>query len=258
MGIGDEDSPLKITLAIPCHNEEARLNETAFLALGAVPGVTLLLVNDGSTDRTLAHLQALARKASTCRVLNMAINRGKAEAVRRGLLQALDEGADIVGYADADLAVPIREIIRLLGQMRESKLNVLMGARVALLGRRIDRRMSRHYLGRVFATAASIVLGLPVYDTQCGLKFFRSTPEVKAALADPFVSRWAFDVELLGRLVIAGVPAKSIREEPLEAWREIPGSKLSLGQMVRAGRDLLAIRRSLRARSLIFVPRGEN
>ena len=95
---------------------------------------------------------------------------------------------------------------------------------MALLGHRIERSWARHYLGRLFATASSQVLGLPVYDTQCGAKVFRDGPALRAALATPFTSRWAFDVELLGRL---GTGAdRRFLEVPLERWHDVGGSKL--------------------------------
>ena len=61
-------------------------------------------------------------------------------------------------------------------------------------------RRARHYVGRLFATASSLILDMTVYDTQCGAKVLRAGPALRAALATPFHSRWAFDVELLGRL----------------------------------------------------------
>ena len=70
-----------------------------------------------------------------------------------------------------------------------------------MMGTDIRRSAVRHYTGRLFATAGSLVLGVPVYDTQCGAKAFRVTDALRAALAEPFVSRWAFDVEVLGRLL---------------------------------------------------------
>jgi dolichyl-phosphate beta-glucosyltransferase len=72
-------------------------------------------------------------------VLRLERNRGKAEAVRHGLRLALADGAEIVGYIDADLATPVRGIQRLIGIMRACDKDVLIAARVALLGREIDQ-----------------------------------------------------------------------------------------------------------------------
>jgi hypothetical protein len=68
-----------------------------------------------------------------------------------------------------------------------------------MLGRDIRRSAFRHYAGRLFATFASLQLRLPVYDTQCGAKIFRATPEVVALFGRPFRLRWCFDVEVLSR-----------------------------------------------------------
>jgi len=104
-----------------------------------------------------------------------------------------------------------------------------MGARVALLGTEIDRTRLRHYQGRVFATLASLVLGLRVYDTQCGLKVLRVTPTLRQALASPFRSKWSFDVELIVRMLdgVPALPPQSVVEMPLKIWREVGGSSLS-------------------------------
>ncbi len=123
-----------------------------------------------------------------------------------------------------------------------------MGSRVKLLGRNIDRRRSRHYLGRVFATAVSMVLGLEVYDTQCGAKLFRTTQLMGALFQQPFLSRWIFDVEILARLIKARrgtelpQPEQTIYELPLTEWKDIPGSKLAYGDFVRAAWELYRIR----------------
>ena len=115
-----------------------------------------------------------------------------------------------------------------------------MGSRVKLLGRKIDRRRSRHYLGRIFATAVSTVLGLDVYDTQCGAKLFRVTPFIRALFEHPFLSRWIFDVEIIARLIQAkrgkNLPQadRVIYEFPLMEWRDVQGSKLGYGDFVRA------------------------
>lgn len=238
-------------LVVPCYNEEKRLDEAAFLSLVEPAGLRLLFVDDGSKDGTRARLTALrARRPERIAMLSLAQNQGKAEAVRQGLLHALAGGADVVGYIDADLATPVREIQRLCRLMTEGVADVILASRVSLLGRRIERSTARHYLGRIFATFASLILRIAVYDTQCGAKLFRSAPALTAALRDPFLSRWVFDVELLGRLLTGGPDAPAIqpaalREEPLDAWRDIPGSKLGLRHMAIALRDLASIERDL-------------
>ena len=115
-----------------------------------------------------------------------------------------------------------------------------------LVGVDIDRKAMRHYLGRVFATCAALVLRTPYYDTQCGAKLFRASTLLERALEAPFRSRWAFDVELLGRLLAGvggepGLERSSLRELPLERWVDVGESKLRPGGMVRAGLELARI-----------------
>jgi glycosyltransferase involved in cell wall biosynthesis len=243
------------TLVIPCYDEEQRLDRAALL--GMVDGradLRLLLVDDGSRDGTRAVLEGLAA-ARPGRIAALALtpNRGKAEAVRAGLRAALAEGADVVGYFDADLSTPPEEMLRLLDVIRGPGPAVVLGSRVALLGTDIHRRAARHYLGRVFASMASLVLDRTVYDTQCGAKLFRRTPALEAAVEAPFLSRWAFDVELLGRLLAGrpgtpGLPPSDVVEVPLRTWRHVPGSKLKPGAMVGALGDLARIRLDLARR----------
>ena len=124
---------------------------------------------------------------------------------------------------------------------------VVMGSRVKLLGRDIERKTMRHYLGRVFATCASMVLSLPVYDTQCGAKLFRNTRGTRWAFRAPFLSRWLFDVELLARLGLLGRrrPAydthRCVYEKPLPEWRDVAGSKIKLRDWVKAAWELARI-----------------
>jgi dolichyl-phosphate beta-glucosyltransferase len=247
-------------LIIPCYNEARRLDVSAVGALLDDDRVDLILVDDGSTDHTRAILDEFAAaRPRRVRVLALAKNGGKAEAVRQGLLAAIADGAEITGYLDADLATPPAEIRRLLGLLRAGDAQVLVGARVALLGHEIERRPLRHYLGRVFATLASVALHKRIYDTQCGAKLFRVSDTLADAVREPFLSRWAFDVELFGRLFLGSETAPplaeaSVWEEPLHTWCDVKGSKLSarhmglaLADLVRIGRDLAARRARLAA-----------
>lgn len=237
-----------MTLVVPAYNEADRLDRGAFTAfLAAHSHLALHFVDDGSGDATATVLDELAAGVpDRITVERLPTNRGKAEAVRQGLCSAAAGGSETIGFLDADLAAPLDQALLLLAELdAHPSAWVAIGSRVRLLGRDIERSALRHYLGRVFATAASLTLALPVYDTQCGLKLLRNIPPVRAALEAPFASRWIFDVELLARLATADGPPviERFREVPLERWQARGGSRLGGGDFLRAPRELLAIRR---------------
>jgi glycosyltransferase involved in cell wall biosynthesis len=238
----DHVSASRATVVVPCFNEERRLQPEGLLQLLADPSVDLTLVDDGSSDGTLSKLEEIRQRQPTrVNVVALTRNSGKAEAVRAGMKDALSRGSAIICYLDADLATPPGEMLELIKHLEHGPFDVVLGARVALLGRHIERQPVRHYLGRVFATLASLSLDLRVYDTQCGAKAFRATKELAAALEAPFSSRWVFDVELLGRLLTAGVAPERFAEVPLKEWRDVKGSNLKPTAMARSFGELAAI-----------------
>jgi dolichyl-phosphate beta-glucosyltransferase len=223
-------------VVIPCYNEATRLPVHDLVAFDRERHATqFIFVNDGSTDSTLEVLESLrAHAPDRYRVHSLTKNVGKAEATRAGLLLAFQEHPDYVGFWDADFATPlgaIDDFCRLFDS--NASIEMIFGARVKLLGRHIQRRAIRHYPGRIFATAASVMLGLGVYDTQCGAKLFRATPQIQSLFAEPFVTRWLFDIEIVARLIRArrgtAMPQADqvIYEFPLHEWRDIPGSKVT-------------------------------
>jgi glycosyltransferase involved in cell wall biosynthesis len=237
----------QVCVVIPCFNEEHRLpaaDITAFL--DARPSALVCLVNDGSRDRTAAVLEQLrASRPNQVLVRNLEQNSGKAEAVRLGVLHAASAtSADFIGFWDADLSTPLAEVDRLLEVLAaDPRCQLTLGSRVKRLGSRIDRRTSRHVLGRIFAACASALLGLPVYDSQCGAKLFRREV-VDVLFGEPFVTRWLFDLEMLMRLRnrIGRAAMETTTEVPLREWREVSGSKLSLRDMTVVPLELLKIR----------------
>jgi glycosyltransferase involved in cell wall biosynthesis len=239
-------------VVVPCYNEAARLRVDAFEAFSrANPDILFLFVNDGSGDSTLDVLRTLHERVPESTVVVDGVqNRGKAEAVRLGLNRALqDRRAAIVGFWDADLATPLEAVPELLGVLdARPEIEMVFGARVKLLGRNVERLAIRHYLGRIFATVASVMLRMPIYDTQCGAKLFRATPALERVLSQPFLSRWIFDVEILARLIQdrngdSGAVAATIYEYPLQVWVDVAGSKVRPKDFLRAIGELGAIYR---------------
>jgi glycosyltransferase involved in cell wall biosynthesis len=249
------------TIVIPCYDEAARLPVEAFSEhVQKCPSVDLLFVDDGSRDGTLALLRQLEALApERISVIAQQPNRGKAEAVRVGMNAAFERGARYAGYFDADLATPLAECLRMIRVLdQDERCEMVFGARVALMGRRIERRKLRHYLGRVFATVASTSLGLPIYDTQCGAKLFRRSPATERLFAEPFLSSWVFDVEIVARRIAltrggagSALPetAEVIHELPLDEWIDVAGSKVAPLDFLRAIWEVGQIHRRYLTRS---------
>jgi dolichyl-phosphate beta-glucosyltransferase len=237
--------PQQTTIVVPCYNEAERLAVATFRAfIVQHPEVRFLFVNDGSRDQTLEVLKGLCTADPVhFMLLDLPQNRGKAEAVRQGMLEALaaQQSVRYAGYWDADLATPLSEIPRFVEALEsEPGRDICFGSRVRLLGRVIERKPLRHYLGRLFATVASYVLDLAVYDTQCGAKLFRLSDDTRALFATPFCVNWTFDIEIVARLqaLLASTPgvgdaSARIYELPLREWRDVAGSKVRPSDFLR-------------------------
>ena len=237
-----------LTLVVPCHNEETRLDTGAFLDwVSARPSRYLRFVNDASTDQTAAVLDRLSEQHSRISVLHLSPNRGKAGAVRVGVLQ--EPLRDLVGFWDADLATPLREVDRLIEVLlSDPNLQCVAGIRVNRLGARIERSLPRHVLSRLFVTVASVLLRLHAYDTQCGAKLFRQQV-VQPLFAEAFVSRWFFDLELYARLRTLSPDVElteRVCEHSLTEWKAMGHSRLRLRDFVKAPLELYRIHRRYR------------
>jgi dolichyl-phosphate beta-glucosyltransferase len=223
---------LHVAIVVPCYNESRRLPVARFEQYIQSTGTEFVFVDDGSTDETIEILKKIELAyPDQVVVVSCGSNMGKGEAVRRGINVAFARHVDYVGFWDADLATPLEVISDFLAEFATRRdCLMVFGSRVRLLGREIDRSVLRHYLGRVFATVASFVLRLPVYDTQCGAKLFRVTPMTVSLFATPFCSRWTFDVEIIARHIqkVGSVTtaANQMFEFPLYIWKDVAGSKV--------------------------------
>lgn len=244
----------KTIVVFPCYNEALRLKPDVFSAfLHANREMRFLFVNDASTDDTAACLERIISEAppGSAEFIQFDKNLGKAEAVRRGFLHAIERDEfECIGFMDSDLATPLSEIDYLTEPILTGKYEIVFGSRVALFGHHIHRSRMRHYPGRIFATLASHTLDMTIYDTQCGAKFFRNGLDLQTIFDEPFFSGWCFDVEMIARLKALGhyngVPfEKAILEKPLREWFDIKGSKVNALDFFRSLPILYKIRKNV-------------
>lgn len=241
---------LRTSLIIPCYDEARRLDLDQFHSfLSTNQLVRILFVDDGSRDATRDILMRLSSDyENRAAVLALPYNKGKAEAVRTGIMHAFRTyQPQVVGYWDADLSTPLDAVSRLLTVLNSSGVQMVFGSRVKLLGRHVERLPVRHYLGRVFATAVSLTLQMPIYDSQCGAKLFRADESCEEVFSQPFLSKWIFDVEILARyLNLYNRDSKRLEqviyEYPLEKWVDVSGSKLRAADFIKAIGDLIRIK----------------
>lgn len=241
-------------IIVPCYNERNRLRADEFKSyLKCNSHVSFVFVNDGSTDNTNEIIEIIKNtnpKRVDC--LTFTQNRGKAEAVRKGVLRAIESGARNIGYWDADLSTPLEFIDRMVDEINED-VTFVLGSRVKLLGYQIERLPLRHYAGRFFATLASVIIDLPIYDTQCGAKIFQNNIEFQKAFSQPFTVNWSFDVELIIRLKIIkralGLKPleKSAIEYPLERWIHYDGSKVRAVDLLIGLKELLSLKAAVKS-----------
>jgi dolichyl-phosphate beta-glucosyltransferase len=240
---------LEFVIIVPCYNEANRWNSEYWQGMLGIPGSHWIFVDDGSTDETADCIARTITNGSAAALL-MERNAGKAEAVRFGMLNGLKQfpSATAVGFMDADGAFEQHDVKRVFDGCRsrfesDSHIDAVWAARVALAGRNIRRSSTRHYLGRLVATYVSSGQKNMPYDTQCGLKLFRPSEDMKTILSTCFKTRWLLELETLVRWQSSHGRSMTIWEEPLETWFEVPGSKITKQEIVRILLELIKIKR---------------
>lgn len=227
-----------LSIVIPAYNEALRLprylpDVQAFCAT-LQGGCEILVVDDGSTDRTAQYVDSVAHQDTAVRLIRQDRNRGKGAAVRRGVSEA--RGAYVL-FADADGATPIEESWKLLERAREAA-DVVIGSRKAAGDVRRERSWARELVGSAFYRITNLLAVPGIEDTQCGFKIFRRTA-ARAIFPQLTETGWAFDVELL---FVAQKLGMRIEEVPVN-WSAVEGSKIRPKDALKMFAALVRIRR---------------
>ncbi len=226
-----------LSIVVPAYNEESRIGScidrlrTALPAL--VPSWEILVVDDGSGDKTREVVSALAAEDDRVRLLALP-HRGKGEAVKRGLLEARGEWRFM---ADADLATPPDNLPRFLEHTSDSRTALVIGSREAPGAQRLDEPWIRHVIGRAFNWFVRAFIVSGISDTQCGFKLL-SAAAVEAICPYLTIDGFAFDVEMLALADRAGL---TIREVGV-TWDGDQESRVAFGGGAKGFVDVLRIR----------------
>ena len=239
----------QIAIIIPFFNESSRLQEGRYLKeLSTIVKADFFYVNDGSSDGTSFKLEELSH-LTEAQIVNLKKNVGKGEAIRAGLIQALGvKSYQIIGYLDADGAFPASEVEISTSKaknlfVQKSEIDIFIASRIKLAGKEIRRSQIRHYLSRLIITLIGFRTKNLPYDSQSGLKFFRTSNALTEAIKAPFETRWFFDLELMSRL---GMQKRDcIWEEPVNSWSDIKGSKIGVSSIFSIAKELWAVIRLL-------------
>lgn len=226
-----------VSVVIPTFNEAERvercLRETV-VALDRL-GCTweVVLVDDGSHDDTLRRASRLTPELPRVRVIGSEVNLGKGSALIRGAHAAL---GDLVVFVDADLEVHPRQLDLLYEVLMRENADVVIGSKLHPASS-IEYPRSRRILSRGYYLLVRLLFGLPVHDTQTGLKLYRR--EVLQRVAPRLVvKRFAHDLEALVNVHRLGY---RIAEAPVRVTRERAFSRIGPLDVFHVARDTAAI-----------------
>jgi glycosyltransferase involved in cell wall biosynthesis len=215
--------------------------------LGGNENVHLIFVNDGSNDHSeKLLLEIKSRYPEKLEIVYQEIRTGKAEAIRAGMLRGLNSGAySYFGFIDADLAVPLTDIVLIAEKLKEEHRNMGFGIRTDVNKINVHRTLIRKAMGNLFKAYLHRILKFHVADSQCGAKVF-AAGIVPALYQAPFQTRWLSDIELLIRY---GQCFKLKREDvhthvtqvPVSKFEDKAHSKFNAIELLRVIRELMIV-----------------
>lgn len=216
---------MDFSIIIPAFNEKGRLPPFLSALVEEISQTSykaeIIIVDDGgSKENHQVYLNAVSSINSLpIKLIRNDKNRGKGAAIQDGFKRA---SGTWIGFVDADGATSPSEIIRLIKiALTSNNLDGVFGARVRMLGHKIDRSLKRHLGGRFFATLCYLFLPVPVYDSQCGCKFFKHS-KILPLLELCQEKKYLFDYEIIS---LGYFNQLRFIEVPID-WSDVAGSKV--------------------------------
>lgn len=215
---------VELSFVVPAYNEEDYIEDT----LGSIDAVIMdknlsyeiVVVNDGSADKTLAKAKRYAGKNGHVKVISYSKNVGKGYAVKTGFMKA---AGNVVFFADSDMEIDLKKISEYIEALKHGDI-VIASKRHS--HSQVEVPLSRRILSECFNALVRLLTGVPLKDTQSGLKAMK-----KSAFINIFprlaVKRYAFDVELLAVANLCGLKVVEMpvnikldaKFKPKEMWR---------------------------------------
>lgn len=213
-----------LTIIIPAFNEEKRILpslkkiEEYFSKKKLLDEI--IIVDDGSTDKTVEKIKALMIKNNynNIKILKNKKNKGKGYSIRKGILNSKSK---YTLFSDSDLSTPIEETEKLLKAMKENDI-AIASRKLKESNLPIKQPLHRQIIGNIFPLIVKILLLKEFKDTQCGFKLFR-TEVAKKIAKKQIINGFEFDVEIL---TIARENDIRVKEVPV-TWIDKEGSKVS-------------------------------
>jgi dolichyl-phosphate beta-glucosyltransferase len=213
-----------ISIVIAAYNEEKRISPSLFKIKEYLTGqdmdYEIIVVDDGSTDRTRKIAADLIPDIPHLKVISYETNRGKGYALKTGVLAS---DGDVVLLTDADLSTPIEELSKLLPLISDGKYDIAIGSRALALSEIIRKQpWWRQSMGKLFNKIVKVLIVDDFRDTQCGFKVF-SGDAARNLFSQAQIDRFAYDVEILA---LAKKKGYRILEVPIR-WINSPESKVN-------------------------------
>jgi len=229
------DVAIEVSIVIPAFNEEFRLP----VALDALrhhvdsTSTEIIVVDDGSTDETVRVAKRTGDWAKHLVIIEHDGNKGKGAAVRTGVAAAR---GDVIAFIDADNATDLSSLAPMIAALG-ANVGAVFGSRHAPGSTVTGAPAIRGLMGRVFNHVVKAAAGTTIRDTQCGAKVFHA-PAARLAFAGTAVDGFAFDVEILRRLLAMGI---GVVEYPV-TWHYVPGTKIKPTTPLHMLGDIIKLR----------------